>query len=218
MEKTKIGRNVAKGAYVVTLTALSYFSPTASIMAVCTTILVLLYDKAGSLIELSFGPLKAKLERDVSEADKLVAKLREFAVLQARMLVSASVKTGRWPVTSDWTYVSAKSTEAALKDLGVPAAGAKTILDDLIRYTVFDLSSAILGNQVPLQLDLEGSATYHALRDRGLDITPSEVEDFLIKWNMMTPACEQRLGDMRWIIEHGDIRDREQFLRSQEPA
>jgi hypothetical protein len=217
MKHSKVWRHLAQVAYIVALTVVSFFSLTAAAIAICASILVVLHDKAGSLIELSFGPLKAKLERNVSEAEKLVMQLREFAVLQARSLVSASVKGGRMGGSAGWAYDSAKSAEAALRDLGVPPDKAKAIQVDLVRYAVLDLGRTILGYELPLHLNLEGSTEFHSLQQRGFDTSPNELEAFLNKWNMMTPAREQRLADMRWIIEHDDIRDRDQMLRSQEP-
>src|SRR3546814_12663545 len=83
-------------AFVIAVTALAWFHLPVAVIAMCASILAALYGKASTLVEVSFGPLQAKLERDVSEAEKLVAKLRELAALQAKAAIGAAVRTGRW--------------------------------------------------------------------------------------------------------------------------
>src|SRR3546814_18060514 len=83
-------------AFVIAVTALAWFHIPVAVIAMCASILAALYGKASTLVEVSFGPLKAKLERDVSEAEKIVAKLRELAALKAKADSGASVRTDRW--------------------------------------------------------------------------------------------------------------------------
>lgn len=67
-----IARWVLKVGFVAAVTALAFFSIPVAVVALVATILVALNEKASGIVELSFGPLKTKLERDLSEAEKLL--------------------------------------------------------------------------------------------------------------------------------------------------
>src|SRR3546814_11673630 len=82
-------------AFVIAVTALAWFHLPVAVIAMCASILAALYGKASTLVEVSFGPLKAKLEREVSEAEKLVAKLRKIASLQAKAARSEARRVGK---------------------------------------------------------------------------------------------------------------------------
>ena len=56
----QVAKWAARVAFVVGITALTWFSVPAAIMAVAATILVAVQSRASTLIELSFGPLRAK--------------------------------------------------------------------------------------------------------------------------------------------------------------
>ena len=88
---------------------------------------------------------------------------------------------------------------------------------DLVRFIAFDLGHAAMGKvMVPTELGPQAVKEWQALMHKGLELTPDEVDGFLRKWDRLTPERQLRLDDMRWVLEHGDIRDREQFLRSQD--
>lgn len=212
----RLGSWLAKAGFVVGVTVLSWFSVPAATVAICAIILVALHAKAGTLIELSFGPLRAKLERELSEAEKLVNKLRSFAALQAKTVIAASSRTGRWPdETDDWQFANLRAVEAALRDMGASEDELREARSDLVRLTILDLGNAALGNsRVPMKLGNEAVEEWQAIKREGRHASPDVIEAYLTKWNALTVDRQGRIEDMRWIIEHGDIRDREQYLRA----
>lgn len=205
--------------FVVGVTTLSYFSIPAAIIAICASVLVALHGKASTLVELSFGPLKAKLQRDLSEAEQLVGKLRSLAVLQAKATIAASVRTGRFADSSDWQFTQLGTTEAALRDLGVAEADIIGARAEFLKFVVSDLGRTAMGSdRIPLHLGKDVEADWRAVTSKGLEKTPDDVEAFLRKWGQLTPARVLRIEDMRWIIENSDLRDREQYMRSKQPV
>jgi hypothetical protein len=206
----------ARACFIVAVTALTWFSVSMAIVAICACILVALQARASTLIEVSFGPLRAKLERELSEAEKLVGKLREFATLQAKALVTSTIRVGRWAdATPEWQFDSLRQTEDALRDLGVPEEALSHVRSDFVKFTVSDAGNSALGtNSLPSNLPPEGQSEWQAIRRKGLDKTPDEIESFLTKWEALTSERKTLLDDMRWMLEHRDIRDRAQFLRA----
>lgn len=209
-------KNFLRIAFVALFTAISYFSLPAAIVGIAAAILVALQDKASTLIEVSFGPLKAKLQKDVTEAERLVAELRKLGVIQARSVIQAGVRTGRFSQVSDWLYVMTKQIESALTALGVAKEEISDARTELVRYTVFDAAHAALGRgRVPSSLGQGAIDEWKKLMDKGFDITPDDVEAYLTKWGALSTERSLLVADMRWMIENNDIRDREQYLRAQ---
>lgn len=209
----------ARVAFVFAITALSWFSLPTAVIAISATILVALQARASTLIEVSFGPLRAKLEREVTEAEKLVEKLREFAGLQAKAVISASTRVGRWGGAGEWAYDSVREMEQALRELGVSEDSLREARRDFVKFVVSDAGFSALGtNEMPRGLAPEGQTEWRAIRDKGLEKSPDEIEAFLRKWRALTPERERLIDDMRWMLEHHDIRDRDQFIRAQTPV
>lgn len=210
-------KSLLKISFVAAVTVLSWFNVSAAIIAIAATILVALQDRASTLIEVSFGPLRAKLERDVSEAEELVSKLRQFAGLQAKAIMQATVRTGRWADTSDWQLRTLRELEDALRGLGLSDNDLKTSRADFMRYTINDMGNAALGaGHLPTHLGNDAQVEWHAISNKGFAKTPDDIEAYLRKWNLLTPERQQRLDDMRWMIEHQDVKDEEQYARSHE--
>jgi hypothetical protein len=201
-------------AFIVAVTTLAWFNLAASIMAVCAVVLVALVGKLESLVEFSFGPLKAKIERNLSESEKLLQQLKSFAAIQARAANDASVNTGRFSSGSDWIYQSIKRVETGLRELNVSEEEIVSARSDFVRLTIGDAGRAATGGgYVPLKLGQAAVDDWHALHreERG---NPDAVEGFLVKWNALTPERIERIRDMRWMIEHKDVRDSEQYMRA----
>lgn len=213
---TRLRKYALGTVFVASVTTLSWFNLAAAIVAICAVILVALQSKAGSLIEFSFGPLRAKLERELSEAEKLVEKLRAFAAIQAKMVITASSRTGRWAdQTDDWQFMNMKRLDAALRDMGVSEAELQDARSELVKMTILDLGNSALGlSKVPTKLGPQAVAEWQAIKRSQLHSSPDEVEAYLRKWDSLSPERQLRIDDMRWIIENRDIRDREQFMRA----
>jgi hypothetical protein len=81
-----------------------------------------------------------------------------------------------------------------------------------VKFAVSDAGLAALGtNEIPKTG--EAVADWKAIRRKGLEKTPDEIEAFLKKWGWLTPERETLISDMRWMLENESIQNREQFLR-----
>lgn len=210
---------VLRGGFVVAATALAWFSIPAAVVAIVASILVALQAKAGALIEISFGPLKAKLEREVTEAERLVKQLREFAALQAQAIVAAGVRAGRWSSESDWLYLHVKELEASLRGMGVSEEALKTSRQEFVTYAVHDAAHmAMGGGRLPKKDGEYLDSEWREALGEFPNTDPDRIEAFLNRHGLMNPERLTRIADMRWMIEHGDVRDAEQYMRTQKPV
>lgn len=206
-----------KVAFVIGVTVLAWFNVSAAIMAVAASILVVLWDKAKDIVEISFGVLKAKIQRDVSEAEKLVQQLRDFSALQTEAIFSAAVRSGRWAGEGDaWVFHHVKALEASLAGMGVAPETIKAARQELVRFTASDAGAMAMGSgRIPkvdgkyVEKDWREALGKHGDRD------PDRIEAFLTGHDLMNEARQERINDMRWMIENGDVRDEAMYLRSQ---
>ena len=206
---------LVKIGFVAIITVLAWFKPQAAILAICAAILVALYDKLGSLIELSFGPLRAKLEKNLSESERVVEKLRLYAAVQAKAAISASVHTGRFASGTDWIFLNAKRVENGLRELGLEESEIAEARKELVTLTLRDLGSAAIGQgRLPMHLDEQARVEWHELNRSDSLSNPDAIASYLERWSELSPDRAQVIEDMRWIQEHGDIRDREQYMRA----
>lgn len=204
-----------KLAFIAGATALAAFSIPVAIVALGATILTALHDKAGGLVELSFGPLKAKLERDISEAEKLVAKLRQLTMIQAKAAISTGVRSGRWSDESGWLYDQVRALELAMRDIGLNDDQLREARADFVLYTISDAGNAAMGRgRIPMHLGQGVESEWRSALEGGLDKDANKIEAFLRKWGQLTPERSNLLDDMRWMKQHGDIRDKAQYLRA----
>ncbi|WP_432201194.1 hypothetical protein ACRAQ7_02955 [Erythrobacter sp. W53] len=200
-----------KVGFVIAVTALAWFHLAASIMFVCAIVLLAVAGRLESLVEFSFGPLRAKIEKNLSASEELLENLKNFAVVQARAANAASVHTGRFATNDDWIFRSMKRLETSLVEIGVEAPELREARSDFVRLTIRDAGgSALGGGRIPTVLG-EGAVSEWRQVDRG---NPDEVESFLIKWDVMNDEREDRISDMRWMIENEDVRDSEQYVRA----
>jgi hypothetical protein len=216
---TKIAGAALRSTFVLGVTALAWFSIPAATVAIVASILVALQAKAGTLIEISFGPLKAKLEREVSEAERLVKQLREFASLQAKAIVSAGVRTGRWVSDDDWLYQNIRSLEASLREMGVGEEALKSFRGEFVLYAINDAGAMALGNgQIAVKngkmLEQEWREALGEFPNR----SANTIEAFLNRHELMNEDRAARIADMRWMADHGDVKDLDQYRRTQRPV
>lgn len=200
--------------FVLAVTLLAWFSVAVAVVAISATVLCALHAKADSLIEISFGPLKAKLEREISDAEKLVGELRSLATLQAKVSIGASARTGRWGGRDDWQFLNLKQIEAALRNIGSSETEIREARGELTKFFLIDLGHAAMGSSLlPAHLSQEAQLEWKEIRTLQEISDPEKVETWLRKWNEYTPERAQLVEDMRWVVANQDIRDREQFLR-----
>lgn len=159
---------LAKAAFVFGTTALAYFDLPVALFSVGVMVLAALYDKADSLIELSFGPLKAKLERSVSESEKLLSGLRSLALAQSKAVVAAASSTGRFASDDAWIFHTAKEVENGLRAIGVSEDELIEARSALVSLTLRDLgATATNGSYLPSILGDEAVAEWQELRKSG---------------------------------------------------
>ena len=210
----QIGVFFVQLGFVIAVTALAWFNVAAAVIAMCAVILVVIAGRLGSLVEFSFGPLKAKVERNLSESEQLIEDLKALSVVQARAVNAASVSTGRFASGDDWVFQSVKRIEKSLRAIGVSEDDLLDARQDFVKLTIGDAASAALGGpRVPLHLAPEAVAEWHD-RDSTNREDPDSIETYLKKWSELNEERKLRIADMRWMIEHGDVRDRDQYMRA----
>ena len=209
--------HIARVLFVGAITVLAWFNISASIMAICAVVLVALYGKLESLVEFSFGPLKAKIERNISESEKLLNNLKDLASVQARAANAASVYTGRFSSGDDWIFQSVKRVESGLRAIGASDENIVEARSDFVRLTVGDAAIAATGGVYVPALGPDAEKEWRSLRSESRS-DPDAVEAYLRKWEMLTPERLQRIGDMRWMLEHQDVQDSEQYMRAHTPV
>ncbi len=211
----KAVRIALMAGFVGVATVLSWFSVSAALIAVSTTMLCVLYGKLDFIIEVSFGPLKAKLERNISESERLLQALKRFASVQAKATASAAVHTGRFASGDDWIFLATKGLENALKEIGATEDDLVQVRSDLVRLTLRDLGAVAMGGGlIPSKLGKIAVAEWQQLRKDGEANDPDAVEAWLRKWDVLTEDRQQLLEDMRWIVANRDVRDRGQYMRA----
>ena len=206
-----------KVLFVLAVTALAWFNLSASVMAVCAVVLVVLGGKLESLVEFSFGPLKAKIERNLSESERLLENLKNLAVIQARAANSASVWTGRFASGDDWIFQSVKRVENGLRQIGVSEDQIIDARSDFVRLTIGDAALAATGGNYVPGLGPEIEVAWRKVREVPRD-DPDAIEEFLRSIDRLEPDRLQQLDDMRWMIENRDVRDVDQYMRAHKPV
>lgn len=199
--------------FVIAITTLAWFNLSASIMAVCAVVLAAFYSRLDTLVEFSFGPLKAKIERNLTESEILISRLKKFTAIQARAANSASVHTGRFASEDDWIFQSVKRVEAGLRELEIPEDEISEARSEFVRLTIRDAASAATGGSYVPGLGGDSEREWRELQDAKV-IDPDAISAFLIRWNQLTPERVQRIEDIRWMMANNDVRDVEQYMRA----
>ena len=211
----KILKIAGSTAFIVGIPALAWFSLAVSIMAVCAIVLVVLVGKLESLVEFSFGPLKAKIERNLSKSEQLLDDLKRFATIQAKAAINANVYNGRWGAEEDdRVFHSVRSVEQGLRGLGFDDAEIREARREFVRLTIFDAAHAVLGGStIPKPLSGGDIEEWKNLR-RELEVDVDAIEGFLRRFGQNDPAQNLLIEDMRWMTDHGDVKDVDQYLRA----
>lgn len=199
--------------FIAAVTVLSWFSIGSSIIAICATLLAVLYPKFESIVEISFGPLKAKLKRTITESENLIEGLRNLALAQSKALVSASAHTGRFAADDDWIFLAAKDIESGLRTIGASELELNEAISGLVKLTLRDLGAAATnGNNLPIQLGGSAVAEWREFRSNENLSNPDFIENWLKKYNVYSDDQRKIVEAMRWIIKNNNIRDSEQYM------
>lgn len=214
----KIFAFIVRLAFIFIVTALAWYSASLSIAFVAACILVAIQSKAGALIEISFGPLKAKLERDVSEAEKLVNSLKKLSLVQAKVALTATIRNGRFASHDDWDFRVLREVETSLRETGATDDDLKAAREEFLKFLVIDLvNCATGGSYIPSAHGPEVVAEYQAHNKTGAFRDPEFLAEWLEYRGLLTAERQMIIDDVRWILNHRDVRDREQYMRSKVP-
>lgn len=211
MEQLKsISRNAWLGlGFVAVAVLLAFFSVAAATVFVCATILVVIYPRIDTVIEFSFGPLTAKLERTITKSELILDSLQKLSVVQAKLGLNSAIRVGRLHHGAEWIFPLMKGIDALLSEIGVDTTIRSEVRKDIVDYTIHDLALAALGGNSWSHRGVHPDAIkeWSALRAKPGFLTAEDVDAFLTKWNLMTPERQIMIDDMRAIRESGDIRD-----------
>ena len=209
-------RLILKIAFVGGVTALAVFSPPAALLAIAAAVLAALHGKADSIVELTLAPLRARLDRAVTESEQLVARLRAMVIVHARIGFISASGAGKGPNSDGWQFDLMRELETSLRNLDIPEADIASARADVVKIALVDLEHAAAGgNHVPLDLPKDAQWVWASARHDGRFQDPDLLEQWLTQWGMLTDDRRKLIEDMRWIKTHGDFRDRDQFLRFQ---
>ena len=200
-------------AFVIATTTLAYFNLPVALFSVGVVVLVALYDKADSLIEISFGPLKAKLERNISESERLLSGLRSLALAQSKAVVAAASFTGRFATDDAWIFHAAKDVENGLKAIGASESELIEARSSLVKLMLRDLgATATNGSCLPSILGEEAINEWQQFRRNGKLSDPDFVEEWLSRHSVLGRDQAEVIEAMRWIRDNQDIRDEAQYM------
>ena len=209
-------RTALKVGFVVAATTLAWINVTVAVIAICASVLAVLQGKAGEVIEFCFGPLKAKLKEEIGEAEKLVQHLRAASISQAKAIIASGLRTGRFSEQTDWQYRSLRSIEASLRQLGVEEGDLRELRKEFIAYTIGDAGGMAMGHgHIPSKDGKLLESEWREAVGKYPDRDPAKIEQFLHRHGLMNADRQQRIDDMRWMAQHGDVRDEAMYLRSQ---
>lgn len=170
--------------FVGAATGLALISVPAATVGVCAVILAVLYPKLESVIEFSFGPLKAKLERSISESEQLLQDVRSLAVTTARVAASTAARSGRKSPPTDWAFRATKELEGHLLKLGASDHDLFACRQDIVRFGIRDL-----GVHATWVSTYTTNTVFHAEREmmisEGEVADPGAVESFLRRYEAL---------------------------------
>ena len=209
-------KTALKVGFVLAVSGLAWFNVTVAITAICATVLTALHGKAGEIIEFSFGPLKAKLKQEISEAERLVEHLRAASISQAKVIIASGLRTGRFSEQTDWQYQSLRAIESSLRQMGIVDDDLRNLRKEFVAYTIAEAGGMALGHgHIPSKNGQFLEAEWREALGKYPERDPAKIEAFLTKHDLMNAERQQRLDDMRWMAQHGDVQDAAMYLRSQ---
>lgn len=172
--------------------------------------------------EITFGPLKAKLQRRIDEAEALLVKIRESAVLAAEANISSLVRMGRW---SGYDVMAVDAIRQKFVDLlgelGVDARKIHEVQNDWLRYNKFDYVMMITGGSTtPRNATPTEAEDWKRLRDIDNLPTPDALRRYLVGHGALTPSLDDLLNDYSEFVRTGKHPRLEVFassMQSREP-
>lgn len=190
--------------------------------------LVLVISIADQVSEISLGPLRAKLRETIAEAHATIEQLRATAVVIARASLGQLIADsfiGRMTGAQRFRlhdelitnlYHLGVSDEQVNEAKAIWNKGIRVIYVRAIGYAISGKSSpSDPTNPTPDQENL--SREIKNLRSFGDDwsaVSSTMLRELIEERSQMTPLVKKWLDDYQHFEETGDIRDKDQFLRT----
>lgn len=175
-----------------------------------SALIVLLATRFDAIEELSFGPLRARLSREVEEATETLKRVRELAHLTAASTLSLVKMSGRMGGYTDAEEDEIKrSMIALLKQLNLTDAEVEEALSRWHQVVEYDYVHFLLGgNIVPDGFTDQERREWSQLRDGGIQNNPSPdvVEDYLARTSTLDEERKGLVEDYRHYVTHREHR------------
>jgi hypothetical protein len=125
---------------------------------------------ADRLEEFGIGPLKARLEKRIKEADELTDRLKEVMRLMLSVAVSAGMRTGRFAHQTQLYHQELfTNVEKIFERTGLDPGAKAEVLRDFYFFSKVDMGLALLGSSIhtgsetePLAKELRQSKVFDA--------------------------------------------------------
>jgi hypothetical protein len=144
--------------------------------------------------------------RKIQNVEVALADVQTLTASLARAVIVAAEGGPRWGGIPDRLKSEViAEVVSVLETVRLPEAMKRKTLSDLHRYAAFDYAHYILGGNWNIDTDsAECRKEWQSLREGGIDriASPDEVEQFLRKWNFLSPERSELLEDYRYYLKH----------------
>lgn len=175
-------------------------------MTLISAIIVMLGTRFDAIEEISLGPLRAKLRKQVEEAEQVITAIRALATQVASTTLSLVKRSGRLGGYDDEEEEAIRiEVHDLLKQLGVGESEVNDTLNEWHRFTELDYSLFTLGGtQVPKDLPQEHQPRWKELRSGGVKKIPlpEELKEFFEQAGMLTSEREELIKDYEFYLKN----------------
>lgn len=191
----------------------------AGLMLICF-VLGLVLSKFDLIEEITVGPLTAKLQRRINEAEEVLKKLQNVAAAISEISLSTMIRTGR---AGGFGFEESEKFRmrivSLLREIGVGNDDVAATQRELTGYLKREYVYAIVGRSVPpIGISEEKIRAWNEIRDSHQIPTVGKVRSFLRSINALDEEAIELLDDYTYFEKHGDHRRPEVFFRlKQEP-
>jgi len=207
-------------AFVVITTVLAWLGGATVVGAMlCAAVLVVLYGRVDDVVEFSLGPLKARLEKNVAESERLLNGLRSMALAQIRRRLdeAASVADRDFYLGNDDLYIIQDQALDDLRNLGIVGNDANNIIRPYVLTIAKQLGNRALGvpSSVTFLLgETAESERQEIMLQNNSNPNPETIHKWLEKYGVCSERVHQLVADMAELIEAGRIQTSDQVRRS----
>lgn len=153
--------------------------------------------------------IEARTRAVVTQAKNTVTEMQTLARIFAKTTLSSVKRTGRIGGYEDDEEERIKtSVLSVLKNIGISESEYDNILHDWYCLTEFDYAMAILGGHtIPQGFDDQAiQVEWKALRDFKHIPTPTQLKEFLAKWDLLDEAHLEYIKDYDYYITNREHR------------